>query len=178
MDENTKFHVIMACTLDCGIGKYGKLPWHIPRDLEYFRKITLSTTIPSKQNMVIMGRKTWESLPKKPLPGRKNVVVTRQSIEGVECVSSFEAALKIATRTPVIENIFVIGGAQLYNEAMKHPLCDTLYITMVNHDFACDTFFDSSVMKNYKLVDLSDVQTHQGVEYSFAIFKHHRESSL
>lgn len=168
-----KFSVIVACTLDCGIGKDGGIPWKLPKDMKHFRDITCCTNNGEKQNMIIMGRKTWESLPIKPLPGRKNVVVTRATLPNVHCVPSLHDALLLAHNDSNIEKVFVIGGAQLYNEAMKHPLCETLYVTMINDDFECDTFFDSDVMQYYKLNTLSDVETHDGIEFAFAQFTRH-----
>mgnify|MGYP006267895801 CR=1 FL=1 len=168
------FHIILACTLDSGIGKAGTIPWYIPEDMQRFRNITQTTEDPKKQNMVIMGRKTWESLPRKPLFRRRNVVVSRslQNIEGADCVTSLEDALQIASKDPTIENVFVMGGAQIYNEALKHPLCDTIYVTMINASFACDIFFDDSLLRDrFELVDLGDVQNQDDIEYAFAIFR-------
>lgn len=165
------FHVVLACTLDCGIGKNGTIPWHLPGDLAHFKELTKSTEHEGKQNMVIMGRKTWESLPRKPLSGRRNIVVTRNSIEGVECVPSLNEALRLADEN--IDSVFVIGGAQLYNEALRHPNCGTLYVTMINAEIECDTFFDSSIMRHFELVELGDVETCHGIEYAFAIFLPH-----
>ena len=172
-----KFHVILACTLSCGIGKDGKIPWNIPDDMRHFREITQKTKDPNKRNMVIMGRKTWESLPKKPLNGRKNVIITSMYKKELDerCtridynyVSSFEDALVQAENDTDIESIYVIGGAQLYNEAMKHPNCNILYITMINHDFDCDTFFDRKVLNRFQLQHLGDVHTYNGIEYAFS----------
>lgn len=175
-----KFHVILACTLACGIGKDGGIPWRIPADMQHFRTITTKLKYGhshiDKQNMVIMGRKTWESLPRKPLYGRKNVVVTQQNIDGVSCVSSLDAALSLAENDASIDHVFVIGGAQLYNEALAHPCCDTVYITMVNWEYDCDTFFDSTLLKRFEMKSLSEVETYQKIEYAFAVFAPFSES--
>lgn len=166
------FNVIFACTLDCGIGKNGTIPWHLPDDLKMFKKITSYTNDNTKQNMIIMGRKTWESLPVQPLPGRKNVIITSKQISspGVTCFTSLNDALASAESDANIENVFVIGGAQLYNEALQHENCQTLYVTMINHDFNCDTFFDSDLMKRFEMVEIGDVQLHKDIEYAFAVF--------
>lgn len=168
--------MVLACTLDSGIGKAGTIPWHIPEDLSRFRHITQSTSDPGKQNMVIMGRKTWESLPKKPLSKRRNVVITQSlmHVAGAECVPSLNDALLLAATDPNIESVFVIGGAQLYNEALRHPQCETLHVTMINAYFECDTFFDHSLLtKRFQLIDLEDVHVHDGIEYAFATFQPH-----
>ena len=169
-----KFQVILACTLESGIGKDGTIPWNIPEDMRHFRTITQGTREPGKVNMVIMGRKTWESLPNKPLARRRNVVVTQtiKRIPGAECVPSLDDALMLAMNDPNIENVFVIGGAQLYNEALRHPDCDSLYVTMINAPFDCDTFFDHTLLtQRFQLIDLSDVHVHNNTEYAFAMFQ-------
>lgn len=116
------------------IGKGGELPWRIPEDLQRYRRITMG-------KVVIMGRKTWESIPEKfrPLPGRTNVVVTRQASyplpAGVERAPSLEAALAAHTNDEVIIN----GGGEIYARAM--PLADALDVTHVDGDVDGDTFF-------------------------------------
>jgi dihydrofolate reductase len=115
------------------IGRDGTMPWHLPEDLAHFRALTGTDT-------VVMGRKTWDSLPARfrPLPGRTNVVVTRQSewtAPGAEVVHSLEHAL---TASPT-ETVWVIGGAELYRLAL--PVADRLEITEIDADVADgDTF--------------------------------------
>lgn len=109
------------------IGRQGDLPWRLPNDLRHFKALTLGNT-------VLMGRKTWESLPRRPLPGRHNRVLTRDpafTADGAEVVHSLEAAL----RPPAQGSLFVIGGAELY--ALTLPLVQRLHITEVDfHDEA------------------------------------------
>src|SRR3989344_734446 len=105
------------------LGKNNELLWHIPDDLKRFKELTLG-------HPVIMGRKTWESLPPKfrPLPGRTNIVVTRQAgyvAEGAVVADSLETARVGATRAPGADEMFVIGGGELYREAL--PFADRLY---------------------------------------------------
>lgn len=116
------------------IGKDGGLPWHLPEDLRHFKRHTLGWP-------VIMGRRTWESLPAvfRPLPGRRNLVVTRQAdwrAEGAEPAPSLEAALE---RLEGSERAFVIGGAQLYAEALPHA--DELLLTEIDADMEGDAVF-------------------------------------
>jgi len=140
------FHIIVATDIDRGIGLKGDLPWHLPEDLTYFKKLT-STSTPGKKNMVIMGRRTWESLPEtfRPLPGRVNAVISQtQKFEVPESThkfSSLDNALEFAQNTPEIDQCFVIGGGQLYAEAIQHPWLDILSITLIQTPFECDTFF-------------------------------------
>lgn len=128
---------IAAMSRNLVIGKDNKLLWHIPADFKHFKKVTMGKPI-------IMGRKTYESIGK-PLPGRANIVITSKpdEVEGdVVTVSTIEDALerakKIAADTDVDE-IFVIGGGQIYEAAM--PQVDRIYLTVINQDYEGDTFF-------------------------------------
>src|SRR5580658_3769073 len=118
------------------LGKNNQLLWHIPDDLKRFKEIT-------NGHPVIMGRKTWESLPEKfrPLPGRLNIVVTRQEhyeADGAITSPSLEDAFEIA-RAEKSDELFVIGGGELYKEAL--PLADKLYMTIVDDEKDADVFF-------------------------------------
>ena len=112
------------------IGNAGKLPWRLPADFAYFKATTLG-------HPVIMGRTTFESIGR-PLPGRKNIVLTRGDFthEGVVVAHSFDEARTLAEGDG---DVFVIGGSKVYEEALPHA--DRLYITFVEGDFAGDTFF-------------------------------------
>lgn len=112
------------------IGDAGGLPWHIPSDLKRFKETTLGKP-------VIMGRKTWDSLPRKPLPGRVNIVITRQPdfvAEGVHVVSGVEAALAMAGDVP---EVCVIGGGDIYRQFL--PLASRIYLTEVDVTVSGDT---------------------------------------
>lgn len=113
------------------IGKGGRMPWHLPADLKHFKKITLGKP-------VIMGRRTHESIGK-ALPGRQNIVVTRNTAytaEGCDIAHSLKEALHLAGNAA---EVMVIGGATLYGEAL--PLTDRIYLTRVAGQFEADTFF-------------------------------------
>jgi dihydrofolate reductase len=122
------------------LGKDNQLLWHIPDDLKRFKEITSG-------HPVIMGRKTWESLPEKfrPLPGRLNIVVTRQSdyeAEGATVCQSLELALSAARNSRPfagVSEIFIIGGGELYKEVL--PFADRLYLTLINEEKDGDVFF-------------------------------------
>lgn len=118
------YQVVVAATREMGIGKDGVLPWKLLGDLKFFKELTLSTSDPAKKNAVIMGRKTWESIPVKsrPLPGRLNVILTRSgsfdfaTVENVVICGSMQSALELLASTPYclsIEKVFVIGGGQV-----------------------------------------------------------------
>ncbi|QIZ77829.1 type 3 dihydrofolate reductase [Ferrimonas lipolytica] len=114
------------------IGKENKMPWHLPADLAHFKSVTMSKPI-------VMGRKTYESIGR-PLPGRQNIVISRQealTIPGVEVVNSIDAAMALVAATT--DELMVIGGGQLYGELL--PRADTLYLTMVDAELDGDTHF-------------------------------------
>ncbi|MCA0434761.1 MAG: dihydrofolate reductase [Proteobacteria bacterium] len=126
--------LVVAVARNGVIGRDGGLPWHIPSDLKRFKAVTLGKPI-------IMGRRTWESLPKKPLPGRRNIVVTRNSgflAEGADVAATPEAALAIA-RAENSDEICVIGGGDIYR--LFFPLADRLYLTEVDLAVDGDTRF-------------------------------------
>ncbi|KAJ6368693.1 hypothetical protein OIU78_001133 [Salix suchowensis] len=155
------YQVVVAATKDMGIGKDGKLPWKLPSDLKFFKDLTLTTTDSGKKNAVIMGRKTWESIPleHRPLPGRLNVVLTRSgsfdiaTAENVVICGSMGSALELLAASPYclsIEKVFVIGGGQILRESLNAPGCDAIHITEIETDFDCDTFIpaiDTSVFQ-------------------------------
>ena len=141
-----KFDIVVAVDQKLGIGKSGDMPWHLPADLAYFKKLTTSTELPRRENVVIMGRKTWESIPEtfRPLPGRINVVLSSQDLhlpEGVQTASSLDDALALIQVQEDVERVFVIGGGQLYREALGHAACGRLYVTRIGAEFECDTVF-------------------------------------
>lgn len=135
------FSIVVAHDMKLGIGKNGDLAWKLPKDMKYFSELTQKTN--GAPPTVIMGRKTYQSIPKKfrPLPNRSNIIISRQTdlqISGVEVAHSLQEALELAnTNAP----IFVIGGGQIYKEAIKHTSCTKLFITIVHIDAKCDTFF-------------------------------------
>lgn len=172
------FSIIVALDQKQGIGLNGQLPWQLPADLKHFKDITCQVEAPAKQNAVIMGRVTWESLPLKfrPLPGRLNVVMTRHSrLElpgGVLKVGSFEDALKAMSRKPYldeIDHIFVIGGGQVFSEAIAHPQCSRLYITHIHHDYSCDTFFPPIPLL-FREAGRSEDLVHNSIPFHFSVY--------
>ena len=133
-----KIHLIWAQDHNGGIGKEGNLPWNISEDLQNFKKLTLHSTI-------LMGRHTWESLPIKPLPKRKNIVLTSQHFEDVECFSSVEECIeKLDAQGTSI--LFVIGGSKVYRNFINRA--DELHITLVNKNTeGIDTYFPVTMQK-------------------------------
>ncbi len=125
--------IIVAMSENRAIGKNNKLPWHIPEDFAWFKKHTIG-------HPVIMGRKTFESIGR-VLPGRKNIIVSRQknySANGAFVYNSLEAAID-ALEAEQHEEIFVIGGYQVFNKALV--FIDRIYLTLIHRDFEGDVFF-------------------------------------
>ena len=123
--------MVVAIAENNAIGKDNQLLWHLPKDLKHFKSITSGHT-------VIMGRKTFDSVGK-PLPNRRNIVVTRNTalnIEGVEVVNDLKAALALCTTE---KEVFIVGGAEVYKLAMADT--DRIFLTVVHASFEADTFF-------------------------------------
>lgn len=134
--------LIVARSRNGIIGKEGKLPWHLPEDLKFFKQTTMGRP-------VIMGRHTWESIGR-PLPGRQNIVLTRDAAykaEGATVVSSFDEALKHFGPDDIV---FIIGGADLYRRAL--PLVDTAWVTEIEADVEGDASFDPLNKDEWMLV--------------------------
>lgn len=138
--------IIVAQAENRTIGINNKLPWHLPEDLKYFKQVTMAKPI-------IMGRKTYESIGR-PLPGRTNIVISRDSSyqrEGIRVVHSLEAARDLAESICVIEGqdeAMVIGGSQIYVEALA--ACDRLYLTQVHADVEGDAHFPAFDMSEWQ----------------------------
>lgn len=135
--------MIVARSRNHVIGKDNQMPWKISADLQFFKKVTMGYPI-------IMGRKTWESIGR-PLPGRRNIVVSRNSdyqANGAELVSSLEEALQSLRE---FERVFVIGGQQLFNQAF--PLADQLFVTEIGLEVEGDTFFEIPDPQNWQIVE-------------------------
>jgi dihydrofolate reductase len=171
------FSIIVAFDSKYGIGKNGLLPWHLALDLKRFKELTTTVSNPAKKNAVIMGRKTWESLPEKfrPLPGRVNMVLSKAGNislpSEVLCSQSLEDALRQLS-TSNIENVFVIGGAQIYALAIDHPLCQKLYVTHVQGEYGCDAFFPP-ISKQFFPISASEHYQEKGISFQFSDYLHH-----
>ena len=117
-----EIHLIWAQDYNSGIGENGALPWHISEDLKNFKSLTINSTI-------IMGRKTWDSLPVKPLPKRRNIILSRKKQIGDFTFSSFEECMAKIEKLK-IDKVFIIGGRSIYKLFFKHA--DYLHISLVN----------------------------------------------
>ena len=161
-------NLIYARAANGVIGKDGVMPWHLPEDLAHFKQLTQGCP-------VIMGRKTWDSLPPKfrPLPGRHNIVITRQSgwqAEGAQRADSLQNALNLAAPAP---DLWVIGGAQIYAQA--EPLAKRAEVTELAQDFAGDAL---APVLGAQWVETArqDHVSSGGMKFSFVTYYTHRET--
>ena len=141
--------IILAADNDMAIGKDGGLLADIPEDMKFFRETTKGST-------VVMGRKTWDSLSKKPLPGRVNCVLSRSAIqlEGAQVFSDTDKLLEFTANAE--GKVFVIGGGEIYRQML--PYCDEAYITRIYENFGGDVFFeDIGRSKDWELAEASPV---------------------
>ena len=164
-----KLALIWAMARNRTIGRNNALPWYLPEDLKYFKRVTLGKPI-------IMGRKTWESIGR-PLPGRTNIVITRDAAfhaEGVRVVQTLEQALALAEKICLIDGAdeaVVIGGAQIY--ALALPLADRLYLTQVHADVEGDAHFPPLDLTLWRELGREDfaAQAPNPYDYSFLILE-------
>jgi len=167
------FSIIVAATPKRGIGANNALPWkRLPEDMAFFKSTTLAVTGGAERNAVIMGRNTWESIPIKyrPLEGRYNVVVTSRKLDAeVDTAASFDEALKLCDRQD-IGQIFIIGGAKMYEEALQKEQCTTVYLTRVGINFDTDVFMPE-VPSEFVATSISKTKIYEGIPYDFAVFE-------
>ena len=176
--------LIVAVCQGNGIGRDNQLPWRIKTELAHFAKMTKSTIDFSKKNAVVMGRKTWESLPARvrPLKNRINIVLSRQHQSSISdhedvfvCHNYEEALSRVDDMKDKIESCWIIGGTSVYQEAMNHQRLDKLYITRILKDYDCDTFFpavdtDRWSLTSDKMVP-GDVQTEDGIQFKYEVYE-------
>jgi len=154
--------VIAAVARNNVIGRDNAMPWRLPEDLKRFKALTLG-------HPIVMGRKTWESLGR-PLPGRTNIVVTHNPAfvaEGAMPVATLEAALAAAATTGT-DQIFIIGGAEIYRQAL--PLADRMQLTEIDCEFAGDAFFPSWQAAAWQEAQREPHHAEAGFEYAFVTY--------
>jgi dihydrofolate reductase len=156
--------IIVAVSDDWGIGKDNELLWHIPEDLRRFKSLTMGKA-------VIMGKKTWESLPRKPLPGRKNIVLTDIPGEVIDLAITAYSVEDALARCNVEEEVFVIGGGSVYRQFM--PVAGKLYITHVHKKGPADIFFPKIDMRQWKVVDKTECisEDNNRIPYSYVVYE-------
>ena len=190
MNTTVKFNLIVAVCNNYGIGKNGKLPWKIKTDMEYFYKNTTklkqlfdnhnhNTFI---KNAVIMGHNTWKSLPKKhaPLPNRDNLVLSSTlkidtQFNDKYCVKSFNTIDDIIhyciTNAIQYDTIWIIGGSTIYKQFLKKKIITDCYVSYINKDYDCDTFFEKLPDEEWRLINNDSVMTDDDIHVEFKIFR-------
>ena len=156
--------IIVAVSEDLGIGKDNELLWHISEDLKRFKKLTSG-------NAVIMGKKTWESLPRRPLQGRKNIVLTddpNESFENSVTAYSIDEALN---KCGPDEEIFIIGGGSIYRQFM--PIADRLFITHVHKKAPADIYFPEIDRSIWEIIEKEEFKTDESnsIPYTYTIYE-------
>lgn len=171
MSAEASLAIIVAQSSNRVIGIENRLPWHLPEDLKYFKSVTMGKPI-------VMGRKTFESIGR-PLPGRKNIVITRQSdwqADGVAVTHSLDEALAMgrsAAAEASVGEVMVIGGAEIYREALS--LAETLYVTEVGAELQGDAHFPEILDTQWREVERSESYPAEldgaPISYSFVTYK-------
>ena len=160
------------------------MPWNLKKDLQNLKKITTNPYLfnPSsstkKKNVVIMGRKTYESLPKKvrPMPDRINIVLTHESIgslaqeKDIHICNSLNSSLQMIEQVlkPQVEEVYVLGGARVFEEALHHELCQQVLLTQVGLNFQCDTFVSKDILNNFKHLETSKTYIENEIPFTFS----------
>lgn len=161
--------LIAAIGKNGAIGKDNDLIWHLPIDMRFFRDTTVG-------HFVIMGRKNYDSIPEKyrPLSGRTNVIVTRKKdFEASDClvVNSIEEGIE-AAKCQGDDEVFVIGGGQIYKQALEDDLIDVLYLTHINESFEADVFFPEFDKTKWRRKLISSHPKDEKHPHSFKIYKY------
>ncbi|KAF6025085.1 DHFR [Bugula neritina] len=177
------FSVVVACCDQLGIGHGGSLPWQLKEDMQFFRKLTTKCAN-GKQNAVIMGRKTYFSIPEKfrPLKNRVNIVLSRASTldipESVYHAKDFNSALDLLGSDSLkesLDRVFVIGGSAIYQEAFQSQHLYRVYLTRIYKSFQCDVFLPKTSLPSFKRVQVDGIpyglQQDSGTEFEFQVYQ-------
>lgn len=156
-------NIIVACCSNQGIGKENSLPWHFKSDLKYFAKVTKG----DGNNAIVMGKNTWLSLPRKPLPKRDNLILSKTLKEN-NCFESIDD-LKTHIKTKNYDEIWIIGGSQIYNQFIKEQCVKRIYITHIERNYNCDTFFPK-IPDDFLLIETNSI-TENDTKLTFNVYE-------
>jgi len=173
------YSIILATTLEGGIGIDNRIPWYIPEDLKLFKKITTDINCYVKKNAVIMGRKTWDSLHTKPLKDRINIIITNKpdiinsnynNNDDVFAFSNLDSAFNYCEDNIYINKVFVIGGKSLYNLCLNNEKysknIDYIHLSIIKEKKNCDTFVNlKQILSKFKNYDINDIIFHSNFMY-------------
>jgi dihydrofolate reductase len=166
MSASKTITIIAALARNRAIGEGGRMPWHLPGELQHFKRTTMGKPI-------VMGRKTWEAIGR-PLPGRQNIVLTRTAgyrAEGASCVSSLAAALELAEG----DEVMIIGGGELYRLAL--PMAERMVLTLVDCAPEADTWFPQWDESEWRVVSVEHSPADPGNPLAYEIRELRRISS-
>lgn len=162
MNNSKKISIVVAATSSGGIGFDNKLPWNIPDDLRNFKRITSFVNDKCKKNAIIMGRTTWESLPNKPLQNRLNIILTNDIDYNIDDKYKSDVIISYGIQDALmycdadnIENIFIIGGEQIYKLILNDysGMIDKIYLSIILKNYECNKFIDiNNIFENYKIL--------------------------
>jgi len=166
-------YIVVAIDEKNGIGLDNKLPWKFKKEMQYFKERTIKVHDSEKENAVIMGRKTWESIPEKnrPLKNRINIILTSKKdykADGAIVCGSLEEAMTAAEDDDYIEKIYFIGGAEVFSQALEY--CDGLYVTHVREDYHCDKFFPE-ISECFGEAKKLGSDEENGVKFDYMLYK-------
>ncbi len=167
--EGLQASIIVALAKKNVIGADNKLPWHLPADLQHFKRTTMGNTI-------IMGRKTFQSIGRS-LPGRRTIVVSKNTSfagYGVEVAKSLQEALELA-KGP--KEVFIVGGAQIYDQAINLPVIKSLRVTEVDASFNGDSFFPKIDKRKWKLIERIDHKSDEKNPHDYSFLTYQRIKS-
>ncbi|KAG7454756.1 hypothetical protein MATL_G00263160 [Megalops atlanticus] len=184
--------LIAAACRNMGIGKDGHLPWSLPSEFQFFLDTITAVSRPGRKNLLIWGRTSWFSTPESLHPIANSIhAVLSHTLSTVPehahyICRDFDSAVRLASTGPVsdlVETIWIIGGAEVYREALEHPWCDLIYLTDIMADIDCDTFFPWFDRSVYRLQDEfpgvpSRIQEENGIRFKFQVFKRDVQQTL
>ena len=176
MNYNNNYNLIVALCKNGGIGIDGKLPWSIKEDMQYFTKQTKG----NGNNAVIMGKNTWLSLPNKYLPGRDNFIISSRMVideimadgHRLKTFKNLEKVYEFCNSKKYDNTIWIIGGAMLYKECLERNFINKCYITSIDYEYKCDTFFHYSDINKWDLININSVITNNNINIDFMEFKY------
>ncbi|XP_008409846.1 dihydrofolate reductase [Poecilia reticulata] len=184
--------LIAAICNNMGMGKDGTMPWSLPSEHQYFMNTITRVSRPGNMNLLIWGRLCWNSHPENifPLANTLHAVLSKTSSSVPDhahfLCQDFESAVRLAAQPPlsgIIETVWILGGTQVYEDALKHPWCDLLYLTDVMADFDCDVFFPDFDRELFKLQETfpdvpSEVQEENGIRFKCQVFKKKTDDTM
>lgn len=164
-------NMIVAYCKNRGIGCGNLIPWYIPADFKYFKRKTSKI----ENTGIIMGKNTWNSLPKKPLKNRENIILSRTLSS--EQVKQYENTRVFSKKTELNDYLtkkkepsWIIGGEQIYKSYIEHENLNKLYVTYIHNDYHCDTFFPE-IPSNFKMICEGNKQKFNDITFQYLIYK-------